>query len=450
MRWIPRTLLGRNLLLFGTLIAFALGTTGTVFFRLVAVPRNQATIAYAIQLAEALARHSTTGSRDDTTGAAGAGPARVLAPGEAPPTFQRPARRATENALREIGARLPHGYELGWQEDGAHLWIGVPANGVDSPGAQPMTWVSFPTLDMLPRMRGVAVSWLLAIGLLAFAGAFIAQRRVDRPLRELVGAAEAIGAGRAAPVLAERGPAEIAQLARAFNAMARDLEALDRERAVMLAGISHDLRTPLSKILLALEMIGPAADPQLRSSIERSVESANRVIDQFVDFGRGGGDELPVPTDLNALARALIAERANDGVHLEPGSVPTLALRPLAMHRLLANLVDNALKYAGAPVTVRTRATPDGRGATLSVVDLGPGIPADDAARLMRPFARASRARADVPGAGLGLAIVERIATAHGARVELVAAHPGAERAGLEARVTFGAASLRRDPDSIA
>jgi two-component system osmolarity sensor histidine kinase EnvZ len=414
---------GRNLLLLAGLIIFALLASAYVFYRVVAVPRTEASVAYMIQLAGALGQG---GAARPPAGVDG--PARVLAPPAAPPPFDVPARRSTLAVLKEIGSKLPDGGQIGWQEDPPTAWIGVP-------GATGTTWVGFPARAMLPRLRGVVVAWAMCAGLLALAGAFFIQRRIDRPLRALVGAAQDIGAGRSAPALDESGPQEIAQLARAFNAMALDLDAHERERALMLAGVSHDLRSPLTKIRLALEMLGPAADATLRASIERSVDSANRVIDQFVDFGRGGGEEAVQRTDLNALVQAAVEEQALQGVTVEAGAIPLVDLRPLAVRRLLANLIDNAVKYAGLPVKVRTHA--EATEVVLSVADEGPGITNEEAARLRKPFVRASRSRADVPGAGLGLAIVERIARAHQAQLELRAAHPGSNRPGLEVRVAF-------------
>jgi two-component system osmolarity sensor histidine kinase EnvZ len=430
---LPRSLVGRNLLLIALLIVFAQGLTALAFVRFVTLPRLEPFAAYARQHAEAIALALGALPADARAAYAGAidrgGPARVLESGREPASLEIPRRPAVRLFVRVLRARLPADYRVGWQEAGQTLWIGVPAAGSG-------VWVGFPAADLVPRFGAVAIGTIVGAGGLALLGAYALQRRIDRPLRELVGAARAVGAGRPAPPLDETGPREIAEVSRAFNAMARDLDALDRDRAVMLAGVSHDLRTPLAKIRLALELIGPGADPSLRESIVRSVESANRVIDQFVAFGRTGSDEPVVETDLSALARAVIADAGPAaGVTLDAGRVPPLRLRPQAMRRLLANLVDNALKYAGAPVTVRIRA--DTGGVTLSVFDQGPGIAADDAQRLKQPFVRASAARADVPGAGLGLAIVDRIARMHGARFDLLAGDGPRERPGLQARVTL-------------
>jgi two-component system osmolarity sensor histidine kinase EnvZ len=252
----------------------------------------------------------------------------------------------------------------------------------------------------------------------------------------LLAAARAVGAGQAPLLLDVNGPIEISALAHAFNAMARELDAQDRERALMLAGISHDLRTPLAKIRLALELIGPAAEPGLRTSIERSVENANRVVDQFIEFGRGTGHESPEPTDLDAIARSVAADAGAadaSAILVDGGCPPGLYLRPRAIRRLLVNLVDNALKYAGPPIVIRTRA--DATAVTLSVIDAGPGIPSGDADRLVRPFVRGSAARDGVAGAGLGLAIVERIARLHGGRAMLLPAAVDSGHPGLEVRV---------------
>ena len=305
---------------------------------------------------------------------------------------------------------------------------------------KPGFWVSFHIDDdeywvRIPRERierQIALQWLgwgalaLALSLLA---AYFAVSRINRPLKALASAAGAIGKGKMPDPIPETGPEEIRTLSRAFNQMSQDLARLDADRALILAGVSHDLRTPLSRLRLGLEMSG--ADPQLREGMAVDVEEMDRIVNQFLDFARTDGGEAFHPADLAALA-AEIAEhyrRRGKGVETELSSVPGVPLQANAMRRVVLNLIDNALRYGEREVSVATRA--ENGAAVLEVNDRGPGIPAKEVERLKQPFTRLEVARSDKGGAGLGLAIVERVVRAHGGSFELLAREGG----GLIARI---------------
>lgn len=260
--------------------------------------------------------------------------------------------------------------------------------------------------------------------------------RINQPLRELTRAAAAIGRGDMPPPVVESGPAEVRTLSRAFNQMATDLQRADADRALLLAGVSHDLRTPLARIRLGVEMLDEKTDAGLKRGIVEDVEDIDAVINQFLDFARvtaesGGGTDV----DINELAHSVSERYLRDGkrITVRPGAVPPLKLQPLAMQRLLTNLIENALRHAGDEVEIETAA--NGDSVRISVLDRGPGIPPADAERMLQPFTRLNEARSTV-GSGLGLAIVDRIAKMHGGRVQLLPRDGG----GLEARVEFPAA----------
>ena len=303
-------------------------------------------------------------------------------------------------------------------------------------------WVSFRIEEdeywvMLPRERverRLALQWLgwaMLTALLALIGAFLVVFRVRRPLAALTRAAADIGRGRIPAPLEESGPSEIQTVSRAFNQMARDLARLDDDRALILAGVSHDLRTPLARLRLGLEMAG--ADPQLKSGMTTDIDDIDRIIGQFLDFARAAGGEPPAAVDLAALARVLAARYRETGHELadEIAEVPELALRPLAVRRLISNLLDNAFRYGEKDVALRV--IPYAGGAALEVLDRGPGIPTGEVERLKQPFTRSETARSGKGGSGLGLAIVDRIARMHGGSFELLPREGG----GLLARVVF-------------
>ena len=293
-------------------------------------------------------------------------------------------------------------------------------------------WVFMPRsrLERTDPLRWVG--WGILVLVLALLGAYLIVARINRPLRELAGAAGEIGRGKTPPPVAETGPAEIRTLALAFNRMASDLRRLDEERALLLAGVSHDLRTPLSRIRLGLEMLDDRGDAALKSGIVRDIEDIDASINQFLDFARITEGEAIVPDgDLNAIAREVCDRYVRSGkavvAHLEP--LPPLALRPTAMHRLVANLVDNALRHGRGGVEISTGL--QGGSAMLEVLDRGAGIPPADAERMLQPFTRLDSARSGV-GTGLGLAIVERIARMHGGSVQLLPRDGGGLRARVE------------------
>src|SRR5262249_32461129 len=188
-------------------------------------------------------------------------------------------------------------------------------------------------------------------------GAYLIVVRINRPLRELTGAAEEIGRGKAPPPIPESGPSEISTLSRAFNQMAADLKRLDDERALLLAGVSHDLRTPLARIRLGLEMLDDKGDPALRSGMEKDIEDIDAAISQFLDFARTNeGEPVRTDGDLNALVASACerSERNGQAVRMQLGAVPPLPLRPIAVQRVVINLIENALRHGGPDVEVRT------------------------------------------------------------------------------------------------
>jgi len=302
-------------------------------------------------------------------------------------------------------------------------------------------WVSF-TIDeddywvMLPRERfepAFGLEWLgggLALLLLALAGAWLIASALSRPLGAIAAAAREVGRGRPPAALAETGPREMRTVSVAFNRMAGDLAAMERERAMVLAGISHDLRTPLSRLRLAIEMSG--TDSETAAGMEADVEEMDKVIGQFLAFARNE-DEALAEGDLNALLADIVEgyRRREQPVSFTPGDPSTLRFAPLAMRRAVGNLIDNALRYAGGAIEIGTRR--DGAQALIEVMDRGPGVPPGELERLKRPFTRLNEARSGSGGAGLGLAIVERIARAHGGWFELAERDGG----GLVARLSL-------------
>ncbi|MEK8089096.1 ATP-binding protein [Thermithiobacillus plumbiphilus] len=297
-------------------------------------------------------------------------------------------------------------------------WVGLPLRRAE----RPFPW---------PR-----IGWLFLVTLLSGLGAWWLVRRINQPLQSLALAAGRVGRGELPPRLDENGPRELQMVSRAFNRMAQDVAALERDRKLLLAGVSHDLRTPLARLRLAIEM--QQADAELQRGMIEDVEEMDAILGQFLAFLREDIDESASLGDLNALVRDAVQRFQRQGaeISLDLGELSPLCFRPLAMQRLLGNLLANAQRHGGGKITVQTRQQ---HGAVeLCVLDRGPGIPADRREDLMQPFTRLDAARSG-SGAGLGLAIVGRIATAHQARFEL-RDRPGG---GLEARLILPARNCR-------
>lgn len=272
-----------------------------------------------------------------------------------------------------------------------------------------------------------------AIALLA-AGAFVS--RLTRPLRLMAGAAREIGAGRHPPPLPCEGPEELATVAQAINQMNADLARIEQDRALILAGISHDLRTPLTRLRMGVEMSG--AEESLREGMMADVEEMDRTIGQFLDFARTDGGEPLALVNLAALIEDLVAQyrrRGTENLALALENPVHATVRPLALRRAIANLIDNALRHAGSGQPIDIALHRQEQRIFIEVRDRGPGIPAAEIERLKRPFTRLETARANPVGAGLGLAIVDRIARQHDGTLDLL---PG-ENGGLIACVTIAA-----------
>jgi two-component system osmolarity sensor histidine kinase EnvZ len=339
----------------------------------------------------------------------------------APPADVRPVQMITDEVRELLGQ---------------HTRFAVQRNGV------PGFWVSFRIDDdeywvSLPRdriERKATLQWLgwgsVAL-LLSLAAAGLIVFRLNRPLKALSRAALEIGRGRQPAPVEESGPLEVTTLTRAFNQMSRDLARLDEDRALILAGVSHDLRTPLSRMRLGIEMSG--ADDAMKAGMITDIEEMDRIISQFLDFARTDGGEALAPVSLGAMVADIAAHYARVGheVTIAIDSTREIPLRAMAVRRVLQNLIDNALRYADGEVLVLVREA--GSLMLLEVADRGPGIPAAEAERLKQPFTRLETARSGKGGSGLGLAIVDRIARAHGGRFELLPRDGG----GLLARVSF-------------
>lgn len=327
-------------------------------------------------------------------------------------------------------------YELGADTEVRVRTQPIPALWVKAPSfSEDWVAVSLYPFPLQGQRIWSVLSWFLGIGLLSTAAAWIFVAQLNQPLRHLVSAARQIGQGRSARLPEGDTPSEMAEVYRAFNQMAENVEQAGRERELMLAGVSHDLRTPLTRLRLSLEFM--SSDDELTEDMIRDVEDMNAILDQFLAFVRDGRDEPVESIDLGALVQDVVAPYNHSHhpaqIQLSIMETPLLLLRRVSIKRLLVNLLENALRYSngkGVEVVVAMRTDKGAPYVVLSVLDQGNGIDSDELHAIFNPFTRGDRARSS-QGTGLGLAIVKRIAAQHGGSVELRNRPEG----GLEARV---------------
>jgi len=302
------------------------------------------------------------------------------------------------------------------------------------PGEEGEFWLALPRERLERHLPWQWLGWGVVVLLLALCGAWLIMQRIAKPLKALENAALQLGRHETPAPLPERGPEEIVAVTHAFNQMSQSLRQLEEDRRLLLAGISHDLRTPLTRLRMEIELSVP--DAAARAAMEADIAEMDRTIGQFLDFARPLGDKADstmAPTDLVALLEE-IAARYGERVSCRwPSAKVLLPVQREPLRRAIVNLVENALRHGAASTPVELELAWEDGHCVIAVLDRGPGIPEEDMARLKQPFTRGERARSNAGGAGLGLAIVERIAKAHGGWLELKPRSGG----GLAARIVL-------------
>ncbi len=267
--------------------------------------------------------------------------------------------------------------------------------------------------DFAPLFRNSLIMALLII-----AGGWLFIRLQNRPLIALEKAAKGVGRGEIPPPLPEQGASEVRSVTRAFNQMSKGIQALEEDRALLMAGISHDLRTPLTRIRLATEMMSPE-DSYLAEGIISDTEECNEIISQFMDYLKPVNKQSFVEVDLNEIANDVALSEGGYEVKIETELHQPMKMTlgsPISIKRAVSNLVVNALRYGNGWVKVSTGITADSKLVWVCVEDNGPGIEQSQIGKLFAPFTRGDTARGS-EGTGLGLTIVKRIISQHSGSV---------------------------------
>ena len=425
-RLLPRSLLGRSLLIILLPLVLLQAVAFTIFYGsyldIVSRRLSFAIAGEVAQTIELLGRFPGTENRDWILGSAWLRlevPMRFL-PGErveiAPRVNQLGPMDDDLAAALEAKVRLP--YAMDWTSDprAVQIRVQLPDGVLEAQAPRKRLYTS--TLYLF-------VLWLAGSALLLFAVAALFMRNQVRAIRRLAAAAEAFGMGRDRGPIKLEGATEVRQAAAAFNRMQARIVRFLGQRTEMLAGVSHDLRTPLTRLRLALAVLPPR--PELAQDVADmtgDVEEMERMIGGYLSFARGEATEQAQPVDLAGLLEevAAAARRAGARVTLAVPGHPMVHLRPDAVRRALMNLVDNARRHARH---VALSAERDGRTMHVLVDDDGPGIAPARRESVFRAFETGGG------GTGLGLTIARDIVRAHGGEIVL----EGSPMGGLRARV---------------
>ena len=431
MRLLPKTLLARIMLLIAVLLAVGQFASLRIFEYFEREPRAEATALQAVTVVN-YTRASLIASQEnlrlallsELTGKEGVRVYSADFMEEIEPLPDDPFINMVADKIRE---------RLGVETIITVNHYGIEGLWVSFNIGQDDFWVVIPRIHVERPFPWQWLGWGALVLGLSLAGGYLLAARINRPLNLLVHAADRLRNGERPEKLPEDSVTELRAVSSTFNKMADSLAELDAERTLILAGVSHDIRTPLARLRLAVEMLPEKEAGYLKRGMIEDIADMDNIIHQFLDFVRGAEGEPTQMVDINTLLQALHDRQARAGRDLVIDLAPTYAvpIKPLAMQRLLDNLVGNAYNYGGGKVRVASKITADY--IVISVFDNGPGIPETHLEKLLRPFERLDTARSNAGGSGLGLAIADRIAKLHHGKLELLNRPEG----GLEARLSI-------------
>jgi two-component system osmolarity sensor histidine kinase EnvZ len=341
-----------------------------------------------------------------------------LLPDQAPPSDDSVLDRKLTNALDH---RLAHPFQIDTvsSENLVRVWVQLPG-GVMS--------VRLPRSRLFSDTTYIFIAWMVGSSVVLFAVATFFMRNQVRPIRRLAKAAESFGRGIDVPGFKPQGAEEVRLAARAFLQMRERIRRQIDQRTIMLAGVSHDLRTPLTRMKLQLAMA--SEDPDV-ANLASDVIEMERMVEGYLAFAAGESEEEPKTLLLSRLLNSIIEQVTKNGarIDLRLDDDPEITLRPAAIRRCLTNLLSNALRY-GSEVQVRTKVRK--KRAEIIIDDDGPGIPAERREDVFRPFYRLDESRnPSTGGTGLGMTIARDVVRGHGGELTLEDSPTG----GLRARI---------------
>ena len=414
MRLLPRTLLARTILVIGILLVTSLAAWLTLFTLAEREPRAHQ-IATRVTAVVTLTRAALLAAQPERRQALlqelSQREGIHIVPMEPEELTLPPPDRAMLRLIwHDLQTQLGEDTLLiGDPVDDEALWVSFHLGPDDY-------WLVLPRAPHRDSVPWQWIGWGALTLLLAFAGGWAVVARINRPLKDAAMLASHVGRGEFGTRLDEQGPAEIAALARAFNRMSASLAELEANRNLMLAGLSHDLRTPLTRLRLAVEM--QVADPGERAAMIEDMDDMDALTRQFMEFARPESDASPVRLDVDALCGELAESFKQRSLPvIIHGTAGEAWLPADGLRRALANLLENAHRYGAPPVEIEL-----GREAgtiVITVNDQGAGLSEAELETAKRPFYRGNTARTGAQGTGLGLAIVERFARQCGGSLTL-------------------------------
>ncbi len=323
----------------------------------------------------------------------------------------------------------------------------VTLNHYDIPGI----WVSFEIGDglfwaVIPRnvfdrpFPWHWIGWGIVVFLVSISGAYFLTTRINKPLNLLINATSKLKKGLPFKKIPEDTATEFKEVTKAFNEMASNLAKSENERRFIMGSVSHDIRTPLTRMKLSLEML-PKKSALLKESMDQDIDEINQIINQFLDFVRGFDDEPISSLNFGNFLTELKKQHAILGHDLKISKITRskdipknlfIDVRPLAFKRLFDNLINNGVKFSKSN-KIELVAKLYNEKIVINVLDNGPGIPKAQREKLLEPFERLDQARGSIGGSGLGLAIANRIVMVHNGKMELINRRTG----GLNVKLTF-------------
>ena len=323
----------------------------------------------------------------------------------------------------------------------------VTLNHYDIPGI----WVSFEIGDglfwaVIPRnvfdrpFPWHWIGWGIVVFLVSISGAYFLTTRINKPLNLLINATSKLKKGLPFKKIPEDTATEFKEVTKAFNEMASNLAKSENERRFIMGSVSHDIRTPLTRMKLSLEML-PKKSAFLKESMDQDIDEINQIINQFLDFVRGFDDEPISSLNFGNFLTELKKQHAILGHDLKISKITRskdipknlfIDVRPLAFKRLFDNLINNGVKFSKSNKIELVAKLYDEK-IEINVLDNGPGIPKAQREKLLEPFERLDQARGSIGGSGLGLAIANRIVMVHNGKMELINRRTG----GLNVKLTF-------------
>jgi two-component system osmolarity sensor histidine kinase EnvZ len=323
----------------------------------------------------------------------------------------------------------------------------VTLNHYDIPGI----WVSFEIGDglfwaVIPRnvfdrpFPWHWIGWGIVVFLVSISGAYFLTTRINKPLNLLINATSKLKKGLPFKKIPEDTATEFKEVTKAFNEMASNLAKSENERRFIMGSVSHDIRTPLTRMKLSLEML-PKKSAFLKESMDQDIDEINQIINQFLDFVRGFDDESIRSLNFGNFLTELKKQHAILGHNLKISKITRskdipknlfIDVRPLAFKRLFDNLINNGIKFSKSN-KIELVAQLYNEKIVINVLDNGPGIPKAQREKLLEPFERLDQARGSIGGSGLGLAIANRIVMVHNGKMELINRRTG----GLNVKLTF-------------